>query len=55
MIRLDDVAICTEFFNVKETFTYDPHFEQGSHEIATTSWLLKKSLCESKVNVPFDF
>jgi hypothetical protein len=51
MIGLDDVVVCMEFFNVKDTFTYDPHSKQGStHEITTTSWLLKKSLSELKVS-----
>jgi hypothetical protein len=50
MIGLDDVVVCIEFFNVKDTFTYDPHSKQGSHEIATKSRLLKKSLGELKVS-----
>jgi hypothetical protein len=50
MIGLDDVAICTEFLNAKDTFTYGPHFEQGLHEIATTFRLIEKSLVESKVS-----
>jgi hypothetical protein len=50
MIRLDDVVVCMKFLNAKDTFTYDPHFEQGSHDIAMTFQLSKKSLVKSKVS-----
>jgi hypothetical protein len=50
MIGLDDIIVCTEFLNVKDTFTYNPHFEQGSHEIVMTFCLPEKSLVESKVS-----
>jgi hypothetical protein len=50
MIGLDVVTVCTKFLNVKDTFTYDPHFEQGLHEIVTTFRFLEKSLVESKVS-----
>jgi hypothetical protein len=50
MIGLDDATICIEFMNVKDTFTYNPHFEQRSHEITKTFWLPKKSLAELKVS-----
>jgi hypothetical protein len=49
MIGLDDLVVCTKNFNVMDTFTYDPHSEQGSHEIATTSQVLKKFTGELKV------
>jgi hypothetical protein len=50
MIELDDEIFCMEIYNVKDTFTYNPHSEQGLHEIAMTSRLLEKSLGESKVH-----
>jgi hypothetical protein len=50
MIGLDDATICMKFLNVKDTFTYNPHFEQRSHEITKTFWLPKKSLVELKVS-----
>jgi hypothetical protein len=50
MIGLNDATIYTKKINVKDTFTYGPHIEQGLHEIAKTSRLPKKSLRESKVS-----
>ncbi len=44
MIGLDDATICMEVLNVKDTFTYNPHFEQRSHEITKKHFGCQKNL-----------